>query len=153
MLCHSKVWSRVWRHRCNVNMNPYISVCRFLAFSFFLSCLSISLLLFYLASAFICFLFHWRFRREVISPIRAVRLDLSWPSPLAISSHFCASFSHLPSSLLLLSFTFLYVTLFKATEMYERNCIYRLLFVLVTEMSHSWFFYKIHCTSLVFPLM
>lgn len=27
MLCHSKVWSRVWTHRCNVNMNPYISVC------------------------------------------------------------------------------------------------------------------------------
>lgn len=41
MLCHSKVWSRVWRHRCNVNMNPYISVPPFACFhpstaSFFL---------------------------------------------------------------------------------------------------------------------
>ena len=49
MLCHSKVWSRVWRHRCNVNMNPYISVSPSACFSFFdcklfpkyiLSCLS-----------------------------------------------------------------------------------------------------------------
>lgn len=35
MLCHSKVWSRVWRHRCNVNMSPYISVSPFACFSSF----------------------------------------------------------------------------------------------------------------------
>lgn len=35
MLCHSKVWSRVWRHRCNVNMNPYISVSPLACFSSF----------------------------------------------------------------------------------------------------------------------
>lgn len=35
MLCHSKVWSRVWRHRRNVNMNPYISVSLFACFSSF----------------------------------------------------------------------------------------------------------------------
>lgn len=36
MLCHSKVWSRVWTHRCNVNMNPYISVYLCLSVSFLL---------------------------------------------------------------------------------------------------------------------
>lgn len=42
MLCHSKVWSRVWRHRCNVNIYSYISVCpsaRFPSFLLFLICL------------------------------------------------------------------------------------------------------------------
>lgn len=47
MLCHSKVWSRVWRHRCNVNIYSYISVCpsaRFLSFLLlFLICLSFCL--------------------------------------------------------------------------------------------------------------
>lgn len=76
MLCHSKVWSRVWTHRCNVNMNPYISVCplsvciSYPSCSFpesFLSCQLISPLFFYLCSAFISGLLDRHFRGEVMS--------------------------------------------------------------------------------------
>lgn len=114
MLCHSKVWSRVWSHRCNVNMNPYISVCPFapfLPFLFFPRVFSkpsvgrpsplLSLFCFHLR------LLDRRFRREVMSLSRAVCLDLSWPFILAFSySYFC-------HYLLVLSFIFLYITMFK----------------------------------------
>lgn len=123
MLCHSKVWSRVWSHRCNVNMNPYISVCPFclslflillVLFQVFLSCLSISLLLFYLCSAFISGFYTGSSEGRFMSLSRAVCLDLSWPSTLAISySYFCASVSFPLSALPILSFTYLYVTIFK----------------------------------------
>lgn len=55
MHCHSKVWSRVWTHRCNVNMNPYISVCPFSVCIIYPSCPSCPSVaaFFYLCSAFI----------------------------------------------------------------------------------------------------
>lgn len=115
MLCHSKVWSRVWSHRCNVNMNPYISVCpvaclcllSFLFFSrVFLSCLSIILSSLLSLSCFHLKLLDRHFRREVMSLSRAVCLDLSWPSSLAISySYFCASIPLPLSASPILSFT------------------------------------------------
>lgn len=53
MLCHSKVWSRVWTHRCNVNMNPYISVCPFSVFHILLDLFPQSVLAVYQPSSFI----------------------------------------------------------------------------------------------------
>lgn len=87
MLCHSKVWSRVWRHRCNVNMNPYISVSPLACFSsfncelsprFILNCLSIV----HLPSVFISGF------SKCTSDSRAVCLNLFWPSS---PFYFCAS--------------------------------------------------------------
>lgn len=98
MLCHSKVWSRVWSHRCNVNMNPYISVCPFLPVSY-PSCSSpesfltvcrpgplLSLFCFHL------WLLDRHFRREVMSLSRAAGLNLSWPS---LSRHLISHLIHI----------------------------------------------------------
>lgn len=73
----------------------------FLAFSFFLSCLSISLLLLS-GSAFICFLFNWRSEGRLFHPVELsalICLDLPLsPSPTLISvplpliSHLLCSF-------------------------------------------------------------
>lgn len=123
MLCHSKVWSRVWRHRCNVNMNPYISVSPFACFSsfdcqlfpkFILSCLSILCL----PSVFIAGC------SKCTSDNQAVCLDFFGPSSL---SYFCASLSVMLAALSILPSvpkTLKRVSSW-ATEMYERNCIYR----------------------------
>lgn len=114
MLCHSKVWSRVWTHRCNVNMNPYISVYPLsvsvsfllIVFRVFLSCLSTSRLFFYLSSAFISDVLDGFFRGEVMS--------FTLFSRIACVDHF----------ILYDCVYHIFKSSFWVTEMYERNCIY-----------------------------
>lgn len=148
MLCHSKVWSRVWRHRCNVNIYPYISVCPSAPLPL-LSALS------YLSVDLPSPLFlKWprshpgrldrHFRREVMSPSRAVRLDLSWPSPILPSHHFlCAPPSLLLSSLTIPPFANLTIPepseSWRVTEMYERSCNYSFIICSYVKKSHSLF--------------
>lgn len=84
------------------------------------------------------------FRREVMSPSRAVRLDLSWPSPILPSHHFlCAPPSLLLSSLTIPPFANLTIPepseSWRVTEMYERSCNYSFIICSYVKKSHSLF--------------
>lgn len=167
MLCHSKVWSRVWTHRCNVNMNPYISVCPFSvcisypSWSFSTVCPScLSAFFFYLCSAFIsgCTMSTSKGRLCCFTLFgRAVCLDLSWPSTIPMSSsHFCAFVSLPLSASVILIFTFLYsqepCSLSGSLRCMRGTVFTVYSFFPVKQMSQNWLFWKIHCwRSLVFP--
>lgn len=84
------------------------------------------------------------FRREVMSPSRAVRLDLSWPSAILPSHHFlCAPPSLLLSSLTIPPFANLTIPepseSWRVTEMYERSCNYSFIICSYVKKSHSLF--------------
>lgn len=139
MLCHSKVWSRVWSHRCNVNMNPYISVCPFACLCFlsrFTLFQSLSLPSIDQPSPLLSrFCFHLRRFRQALQKGGYVTSPCSVkPSasiPLDLSSIF-SPLSALPICILLYSSTSQDLrtpSSLQVTEMYERNCIYCLLFV------------------------
>lgn len=144
MLCRSKVWSRVWTHRCDVIMNPYISVCplaRLSRFPLSLSRLAIgppprlSLSCFHLSAL--------HRGGYVTQPARRPRFV---PSPALVflflhlsPSTACSSRSLLPHLWMPRHSRTSYF--FWVTEMYESNCIY-CKFVPVNQTSHNWFFPK-----------
>ncbi len=145
MLCHSKVWSRVWSCRCDVNMNPYISVCPLpVSYPSFLAVLQ---------WAFLSFIFvllsSQTFQKGgyVTQPLSAsICLDLPLsPSHAIVLCLISLPLSACPVSLLYFCISQYLKTSFWVTEMYERSCIYCFLFVPVKQMSHNWFSWKIHC--------
>lgn len=143
MLCHSKVWSRVWTHRCNVNMNPYISVCPFSVFHILLDLFPQSVLAVYQPSSFIFVLLssqavRWALLKGgCVASLCSVELSASICLDLPPSP--CPPLIFAPSSLspfIGFGHSDLYISVLPGalqssgvTEMYERNCIYCLFLV------------------------
>lgn len=158
MLCHSKVWSRVWTHRCNVNMNPYISVCPFSVFHILLDLFPQSVLAVYQPSSFIFVLLssqavRWALLKGgCVASLCSVELSASICLDLPPSP--CPPLIFAPSSLplsasVILIFTFLYCQE-PCSLPGSLRCMRGTVFTVyslfpVKQMSQNWLSWEIHC--------